>query len=356
MVKFSEWLGTHRDAAPTTHARIRTAMKRIPNVLDTELVACQKTLEQKISEQGPKPQRVDPHLISLARKELTNHRRTIKHYTHASTGDIQWYTNTRAEDGKVLAKLNTVAPLYREITSQPFKKVVGDALEVITYKCLLNLKNRERRFAFHGSFDLSAPKLQGCFKKTEPTQNISGSTTEKRADFILFGHNSGPICIECKNYREWIYPHHHAIKELIQKSLELGAIPLLIARRLHYTTLTNFLQPAGILAHESYFQYYPSDKAEIANRVKDKRSLGFTDVLATEEPHERTSKFFNELLPRINEPAADKFSRNKEALQAFVDDEINLAQLYNAIGSPAAGNWVEAEERAEEQPEHDLEF
>lgn len=170
------------------------------------------------------------------------------------------------------------------------------------------------------------------------------NTTTTPGDFLQFGHDCGPLCIECKNYREWIYPHHQIIAELITKAHELGAIPVLVARRLHYTTRTNLLEPAGIIAHESYFQYYPSDQAEIADRAKHKRSLGFTDIMATEEPHERTVRFFSEILPTIAKPMSQKWAANKGALVDYANNQINLAQLYNAIASPAAGNWQELAE------------
>jgi hypothetical protein len=145
--------------------------------------------------------------------------------------------------------------------------------------------------------------------------------------------------IECKNLREWIYPSNHHIKELILKSFSLDAVPLLIARRIHYTTLTNFLQPAGIIAHESFHQYYPSDHGELAARVRDKRSLGFSDVLATEEPHPRTTAFFLTTLPAIVDAMAERWFTNADALVAFAKEEINLPQLYTQIGSRAGGKW-----------------
>jgi hypothetical protein len=73
----------------------------------------------------------------------------------------------------------------------------------------------------------------------------------------------------------------------------------------------NFLEPAGIIAHESLFHYYPSDKTDIAEKVKHARSLGFTDVTATEEPHPRTVKFFEQDLPKIVEPVAEKWHKIK---------------------------------------------
>jgi hypothetical protein len=115
----------------------------------------------------------------------------------------------------------------------------------------------------------------------------------------------------------------------------------LVTRRLHYTTRTNLLEPAGIIAHETYFNYYPADKAELAERVKDKRSLGFTDVTATEEPHPRTIKCFEEMLPRITDEMGKRWNANKEQLVGYAHKEINLAQLYTAINSPGGGKWLD---------------
>jgi hypothetical protein len=148
------------------------------------------------------------------------------------------------------------------------------------------------------------------------------------------------LCIECKNLREWLYPEHPLIKELIIKAADLHMIPLLVARRLHYATRTNLLRPAGIIAHESLYQYYPLDQAEIAAQVKHARSLGFTDVLASEEPHARTVRFFSVLLPSIVEPMAERWNANRDALVAFAREEMPLAQLYSEIDSPAGGKWI----------------
>ena len=39
----------------------------------------------------------------------------------------------------------------------------------------------------------------------------------------------------------------------------------------------------------------------------------------------------------------ERWSKNKAALLAYATDQINLAQLYTAIGSPAGGKWQEPE-------------
>lgn len=141
--------------------------------------------------------------------------------------------------------------------------------------------------------------------------------------------------------REWLYPGSQLIKDTIFKAYELDSIPVLIARRIHYTTMANFLAPAGIIAHESFNQYYPSDKAEIAAQVSHKRSLGFTDVVATEIPLKRTRYFFETTVPSIVDEMAAKWHANKDALFDYANGGMNLAQLYTAIESPAGGKWNE---------------
>jgi len=346
--QFSEWLLHHADAKnPKALARIPIAKRRIQSILDRETVCHQKTLEQKIAEQGPTGQRVDPHLIGLAIRDLLEQNRLRKHQ-HPSTGAKPWYANPATSKEHVHERLETLAPLYDHISGHGFGNLVGDALEVVTFKCLDRVFLANHRFAYMGQFALTEPKnAEGRYRKIQPPKALSGGITTKEADFIQLGHNPGPLSIECKNFREWIYPHAESLRELIIKAAHQKAIPVLVARRLHYTTRTNFLEPAGIIAHESYFQYYPADKAALAAEVRHKRSLGFTDVVASEEPHPRTIKFFSEILPRIVDEMATRWNRNKSALLEYAADEINLAQLYTAIGSPAGGKWQDYDEADE---------
>lgn len=320
--------------------RIALAKKRVLSILDRETVAHHRTLEQKIAEQGPVTMRVDPHLVGLALKDMQNLRRVQK-VDHEPSKTKSWYANVGTPGEVITKRLEVLGPLYASVAGGGFGNLTGDALEVIVFKCLQAVNAANPRYSYSGHFDLDQPKAQGRFRRTQPPKNLSGRETIKEADFLQFGHDAGPLCIECKNYREWFYPTDNQIKELIRKSYELGAIPVLIARRLHYTARTNLCEPAGIIAHESLFQYYPSDQAELANQVRHKRSLGFTDVLASEDPHDRTVKFFSELLPKIVGPMAATWNANKNDLYDYAMGKMNLSQLYNAIGSPAAGKWVD---------------
>jgi hypothetical protein len=235
-----------------------------------------------------------------------------------------------------------LAPLYASVSGSGFGNLSGDALEVVVFKCLNKIYETNPRFPYQGQFLLNEPKVGGRYRKIQPPKHVGSHSTGKEADFLQFGHNPGPLCIECKNYREWLYPHHQSVKDLIIKAAEMRTIPVLVARRIHYSTITNLLEPAGIIAHQSYFQYYPADQAALAVKAKDKRLLGFTDVLASEEPHARTSTFFETNLPKIVEPMSEKWRKNQDAVVAYALGDMNLAQLYTAIESPAGGKWFES--------------
>lgn len=320
--------------------RVSIAKKRIQSILDRDTVAHQKTLEQKIAEQGPRPQRVDPHLVGLAIMDLSENNRQTKH-THPSTGTTPWHSNPGTSIKAVENRLDELAPLYSSISGNGFGNLIGDALEVIVYKCLEETRKNNPRFAYQGQYYLDQPKTKdNRYRKTSPPKALNGKTSTKEADFFLFGYNVGPLLIECKNYREWIYPHHSLIKELIIKSNDYDTPPVLIARRLHYTTRTNLLEPAGIITHETLLQYYPADQASLAQLISHKRSLGFTDVTPIEIPHARTLAFFSKNLPALVDHMAQRWKSNLSALTEYAENRINLAELYSSIGSPAGGKWV----------------
>lgn len=336
---------------PKALERIAIAKERIQLILDRETVAHEKTLEQKIADQGPAGRRVDPHLISQAIFDLRELRRLALHH-HPATGDKPWYSNLATSGEAVQARLAELAPLYDTI-SNVLSNVIGDALEVATFQALSTTSIASPRYHFDGHYFLDKPKKGGRFQQRKCANNIREKTTTKQPDFFLFGHDSGPLCIECKNYREWLYPQKTYIKHHILRCYELDVVPLFVVRRIHYSTITNFFEPAGIIAHESYHQYFPSDQHEIAERARFKGSLGFTDIMATEEPHKRTMHFFSELLPRVAAPMAKKWFLHRQALVDYANDEINLAQLYTAIGSRAGGKWVEQPEEPEPENPYD---
>ncbi len=318
-----------------TLRRIDLGKTRIQSVLDRGRVAHQKTLEQKISDQGPVGMRVDPHLVGLAIMDLLELNR-LKVVLSDITGQHPWYANRLTPQGDIDERIQTLAPLYQS-TLGNFSNLVGDALEIITEKCLAAQHALNGKYVYQWHFLIDDPKdKHGRYKKIQPPKSIGPFSTMKEADFLQFGHDEGAICIECKNYREWIYPHSPLISELIVKAVELGCLPLMIARRIHYTTRENLFKPAGIMFHETLYQYYPLSHDEITANVKEKTLLGFSDVRATEEPDRRTVRFFNDYLPTITAFSAALWNSRKGALEAYARSQMTLTELYREIGSPGA--------------------
>lgn len=316
--------------------RIRLAMLRIPNVLHTNTVANQRTLEQKISDQGPSEQRVNPHLLGLALNELSHHRGIVRE-TRPTNSHVSWYANAGTPATDIDTKLSQLVPLYEQVAHGDFPNHIGDALEIVVYRCLQARARADRRCTYLGSINYRGPKLRnGRYAKTDPPTQFLEGNAHGPADFIYTHPDIGGLFIECKNVREWIYPNDNKIKELLRKCCVTGAIPVFIARRIHYSTISNLFEPAGIISHESYFQYYPDGHDELLERVRHKRSLGFTDARSWKDPHPRTATFFKTNLPEIGPDMADRFRRYRRHLREYAEGGMSRADLYRAIHSPGA--------------------
>lgn len=347
---FSKWLRSRRIAkSEEALDRIALAKARILSILDTYPIAHAKTLEQKIADQGPTHKRVDPHLITYAIKDMVELNRLAVHVSEKYP-DVPWYSNVGTKPNKYSEPLETLSDLYHKVSSA-LSNHVGDALEVATFQALRMTRDIEPRYHFDGHFFLNRPKNNhNRFHQRKAPKAVGDNSTDKQPDFLQYGHNAGILCIECKNYREWVYPSKQFIKHHIIRCDEIDAIPVIIARRIHYSARTNLLEPAGIIAHESYHQYFPSDESETADMARDKNSLGFTDIFASEEPKSRTVDFFSKHLPSIVDEMGARWRANRSALVDYANGDIHLAQLYNAIGSRAGGKWVD-ELADESQPE-----
>jgi len=316
---------TEANAAPK---RINLALRRIVNVLDDHVVCGIRTLEAKISEAGPRPQHVDPHLLGIALQDLVTRRRVLE-LTHPSTRQT-WYAYPRQHKDKTprLDKLNAVAQIHTELARA--SEDIGDALEAAICTALLNIGA-----AFHGRVK-EIPETNS-FHKMPPPQELPEHRTNRLPDFILYDRRAGAINIECKNTREWVYPKSNDLKQVIITAYELGTTPLLVSRKIHHTASTNLMFPAGILIHQSFNQYYPTYLSELAGKANDVDLLGYSDIIiGTTEPTYHTQHFFTSLLPNLAASAHAKFERYKKDLYAFAKEEIPIEELYKIIDSPAA--------------------
>ena len=99
--------------------RIGLGKRRVQSVLDRDLVAHKRTLEQKISDQGPEGQKVDPPLLGLAIDDLLHLNRLREHH-HPATKDKPWYANPATSAADVKERLDVLAPLYASVSGSGF--------------------------------------------------------------------------------------------------------------------------------------------------------------------------------------------------------------------------------------------
>jgi len=152
-------------------------------------------------------------------------------------------------------------PAERSVAKDGSIAALNAASDKISYRIrdlhleMMRQPIEERRANWKHYYDRLAAlmQLQDLVKMRLEERGETCQEQGERGGLYPIHHDAGPLCIECKNYREWVYPHDKLISELIVKAADLNAIPVLIARRIHYTTRTNLLEPAGIIAHETYY-------------------------------------------------------------------------------------------------------
>jgi hypothetical protein len=327
--------------------RVDISIKRLLNVLEREQIAGIRTLEMKICDAGPLPQRVEPHVLGLAGLELLKYRRRVAAITLPSTGSHLWYAPIRFTELEYGPKLRQVTETYLATADHSFTSALGDPLEISVFKILRDLRRSDPRFMFFGSFDLSARNASGRFRKIEPTTNYNEAALDGPPDFAIFDPVSGESAIiECKNQREWVYPSSETMKTLVAKALAAQMTPIIIARRMSAITKFLLCEPAGILAHETYNQLYPETEQgrALAEAVKKIRGLGYFDVHASEKPLPRTVKFFFEDVPLLLPTAAQKFRAHADSLHAWIAGTMSWRDLRQEL----AGEYV--------GPDHEMDF
>ena len=88
-------------------ARQDIAKARLVNILKAHKAAGARTLEQKISDAGPNPLRVDPHVLTNARAILEAHGTVIR----VNRNNSAWYALASTPQTEVNAKLDLLTRL-----------------------------------------------------------------------------------------------------------------------------------------------------------------------------------------------------------------------------------------------------
>lgn len=228
----------------STAARADLAERRLSLVLKTCTVATMRTLENKISDAGPAHMRIDPHILTAARNRLIDAGELHRDMRQ----NAPWYYLTTADKSTVEARLSVLMPLHRRF--QRLGHRVGQALEIAVYRAL----REQNDLMFMGHFkDLETHDDSTLYQKEEPPQALSGKPMpgDRSLDFIAVHPKAGAAGIEVKNIREWIYPDREEITELLLKCTAIDAVPVLIARRIQFSTF-RVLSRCGVIMHQTY--------------------------------------------------------------------------------------------------------
>lgn len=292
------------------------ARRRLMKNLETLGVASMRTLEMKIADAGPTDMRVDPHIITTARNELIDEGLVVRK-------EALWYHRADTPQNRVSDRLAILRPLHDRTAAQQFTMRLGQTLEIAVFKSL-----EQSTLHFVGGFnDLNDHDDSALYSKEEPPLAFSGRRMpgDRRFDFLAF-HTSGPLGIEAKNIREWLYPDRPEVRDLLFKAAVADTVPVLIGRRIPYVTF-RLLWACGALVFENFNQLYPEAEAALAVDVQEKSNLGYHDVRVGSEPNPRLLRFLAETLSARAESARERFNQFRDLALEFGTGEMDYASF-----------------------------
>ncbi len=315
--------------------RHELAKKRLQSVLRNHAIATARTLEQKIADAGPFNQRIDPHILTVARKELEIQQ--VVRSIHAS--GIDWYHLADADADVVRARLAEQSTVYEGTIQRGFTRRLGQSAEIAVYRAL----KEQKEFSYFGSYmELDEHDDSTLYSKEEPPSTVSGLRLpgKKKLDFLLLHKEAGAVGVEVKNVREWFYPDRDGVSEMLEKCLAIDAVPVLVARRIPYATFS-VLNRCGVILHQLYGQVYPAADAALAEKARDKRLLGYHDIRLGNVPDDRLLKFIGVNLPGIVAKARADFDLWKPEIVEYVSGSIEYKEFVAKLNGTWARDWGE---------------
>lgn len=254
-----------------------------------------------------------------------------------------WFFLANTPAHEVEERLNILTSLFTAFTNYSLRVRMGQTLEIATYRALLTIDGLE----FYGRFkDLGGHDDSTTYSKEEPPQHIGARVLpgNKLLDFIVRHPEAGPLGLECKNIREWIYPDREEITELLLKCTTLDCVPVLIARRIPFVTF-KVLSTAGVIVHQTYNQLLPATDAELATSLRDKNLLGYHDIRTGNQPDARLLTFVKNMMA-VAPAARERFDTFKDLLGAFGTGEMEYHEFAARIrrrinGTNEDNDWPE---------------
>ncbi|HEY5413098.1 MAG TPA: hypothetical protein VIJ94_20485, partial [Caulobacteraceae bacterium] len=291
----------------TREERESIARRRIISVLRQQGVANLRTLEQKIADAGPNDQRIQPHIITPAKNALVDEGRIIQFNRNG-----QWFHLADESPDRVARRMAELQALWSSFTTPQIVRRTGQALEIAIFRALVASPSST---PFGGFSDLGQHDDATLYTKRE-IQDLNGLSLGQRAlDFIIAC--GGDYCgIEAKNIRPWLYPHDRDITEAIEKARILDVVPVIIARRIHFSTF-KVLTACGVIVHQTFNQRMATTDAELAAAVAHKDALGYHDIRVGNDPDPRLTRFIDTHLPPLVPQARTRLRENGDLLDAY---------------------------------------
>ena len=308
-----------------------------------------RTLEQKIADAGPNPQRVQPHILTPVKNALVKQGRIIQ----LDHNNAQWLHLAEESPLRVESRLAELRELWAAFIAKQISLRTGQALEVAIFRAIMAADGVTPLGGFSDLDDHNDEKL---YSKQE-LHNFNGRTLGKRAlDFVVAV--AGDYCgIEAKNIRPWLYPHDQEIRAAVQKALTLGVVPVLIARRISFVTF-RVLGTCGVIMHETYNQRMANADAALAARVRDKDLLGYHDIRVGNDPDARLTKFISVNLPGLVPDSRAKLAVYSDLLEAFATGAMAYKEFAarvrrRELGQNEDNDWLQTPDDEDRDPYDD---
>src|SRR5258708_3942500 len=166
-----------------TNQRVELGKRRIENILRKHGIATMRMLEQKISDAGPNPQRVDPHVLTKCRISLAEEGRLT---TRSENGN-QWHYLTESDIDFVEKRFSELVPLHALTESHAFTSRMGQTAEIAVQKAM-----QATKMHFFGHFsDLEAHDDSTLYTKLDPDYFSGVPILGGKLDYIAVNADVG---------------------------------------------------------------------------------------------------------------------------------------------------------------------
>jgi hypothetical protein len=306
------------------NALATTALRQL---LERELAVVPIEVQARLAEApwGDLPHGINPHHLTKARQRLLG-AGLIEAVEQATRG------------GLVVPVLALTAPEYRRTT---FKRraarkrlhyarwrswgsgsggrpnMIGRAGEAVTYATL-------RAAAARSGYLLVQPdggEIEHLFNRRIPGGSLDNAAHLTLLDRFGVPTHTVTVLIEVKNIREWIYPHAKQLYTLLDKAAQIqiahparGFVPLLVCRRVHYTTF-RMARDLGFFVAENRAQFVLPRAEVVPEQFEQVRQvLGLRDLQRSDGVHPPLLRRLNNAVLQVADRTAERFAQTAPAL------------------------------------------